>query len=187
MQAEPFEAPIWNRCRECGTELVGYSFSKQYCSNRCKRLWRKKNSSGNVKKHICRECGKEFDITKGQYNKWLCSDDCRKKRNARRVREFHLRRPRAEAAYRAKAKEKRLPNDNLTRFRRTNPNAPIACESCGETRVLDVAHKPGHERFGRGRRSDLVKWPDQVWVLCPTCHALHDRMHYSPEELGLTV
>jgi len=24
-----------------------------------------------------------------------------------------------------------------------------------------------------------------VWVLCPTCHALLDRMHYPPEELGL--
>lgn len=62
---------------------------------------------------------------------------------------------------------------------------PRACEACGETRVLDVAHKPGHERIGRGRRNDLILWPQQVWVLCPTCHALVDRMHYPPKELGL--
>jgi hypothetical protein len=89
--------------------------------------------------------------------------------------------------YRERTKAKRLPDSNLTRFRRANPNAPMACESCGEGRVLDVAHKPTCPRLGAWRSAKNCKWPDQVWVLCPTCHALLDRMHYLPEDLGLTV
>jgi hypothetical protein len=31
-----------------------------------------------------------------------------------------------------------------------------------------------------------MRWPEKVWVLCPTCHRLLDRMNYSPSELGLS-
>ena len=51
--------------------------------------------------------------------------------------------------------------------------------------ALDVAHKPGHERVGAWRSAANCVWPTMVWVLCPTCHALLDRMHYPPEDLGL--
>jgi hypothetical protein len=90
-----------------------------------------------------------------------------------------------EAIYRARTKAKQLPDSNLIRFRRTNLDAPMACESCGETRVLDLAHKPEHRRNGEWRSVKNCSWPERVWVLCPTCHALLDRMNYSPEELGL--
>ena len=43
------------------------------------------------------------------------------------------------------------------------------------------------ERNGQWRNINNTQWPEQVWVLCPTCHALVDRMRYSPEELGLTI
>jgi hypothetical protein len=95
--------------------------------------------------------------------------------------------PEKEPIYRKKTKAKQLPDSNLLRFRRHNPDAPKACESCGENRVLDIAHKPGHERNGAWRNSENCKWPEKVWVLCPTCHALLDRMNYAPEELGLTL
>jgi hypothetical protein len=62
----------------------------------------------------------------------------------------------------------------------------MACESCGEGRVLDVAHKPHARRYGAWRSAQNCKWPDMVWILCPTCHALLDRMNYPPEELRLT-
>jgi hypothetical protein len=26
---------------------------------------------------------------------------------------------------------------------------------------------------------------DKIWILCPTCHALLDRKHYTPEQLNL--
>ena len=142
---------------------------------------------GPVLEHRCRMCDKPFPIEPGQGNKWLCSEDCRRASTAKSVREFHRRRPQAEAIYRMRTKDKRLPDANNMRFYRTNPDAPKACESCGEDRVIDVAHKPGHERHGSHRSSVNCKWPEMVWVLCPTCHALLDRMHYSTEDMGLSA
>lgn len=174
------------KCVECGVEMPGSHIHRMYCSTRCKGRWRKKNAPpAGVQSHNCRVCGTTFPIGPGQYNKWLCSAECRRASNARSVRTFHERRPQQEAIYRARTKAKRLPNNNLARFYRTNPHAPRACECCGEHRVLDVAHKPGAERRGAWRSSQNCKWPEMVWVLCPTCHMLLDRMHYPPEELGL--
>jgi hypothetical protein len=126
------------------------------------------------------------NLSNGQHNKWLCSDKCRRAANAKSVREFYKRRPLMEAIYRQRIIEKRLSDSNNIRFYKTNPTAPRACESCGEGRVTEIAHKPGYERLRQGRRTTNTKWPDQVWVLCPTCHRVLDRMHYAPSDLGLT-
>ena len=139
----------------------------------------------NITQHACRICGTIFPITKEQHNKWLCSEVCRRASNAKSVRTFHLRKPHKEYEYRSRTKAKKLPDGNNVRFYRSNPTAPKSCESCGESRVLDVAHKPGHERIGAWRSSKNCKWPEMVWVLCPTCHALLDRMNYPPSDLGL--
>ena len=172
-------------CIECDTEMSGSRFHKKYCSKKCKARWRKKNPPSDPTQHKCRVCEKVFPISSGQYNKWLCSPECRRASVAKSVREFHKRRPLAETEYRERTRAKKLPDNNLLRFRRHNPTAPTACESCGEKRVLDVAHKHGHERLGEWRNSKNCRWPEMVWVLCPTCHALVDRMNYPPEELGL--
>jgi hypothetical protein len=175
-------------CVNCGIELPGSHAHRKYCSRRCKGQYYKKNPSPSHENgHKCRICGKHFNISSGQYNKWLCSPECRRTSVAKSTREFYLREPEKESLYRARTKAKVLPEGNLTRFRRNNPNAPMECESCGERRVLDVAHKPNHARNGEWRNSQNCKWPEMVWVLCPTCHALIDRMHYPPEELGLKL
>lgn len=174
-------------CVECGAEMTGSHIHRKYCSSRCKGKYRKRfASSFPVTHHDCRMCGTRFEIGPGQYNKWICSDECRKASQAQSIRTFHQRRPQQEAIYRARTKAKRLPDSNLLRFRRTNPDAPTACQSCGETRVLDVAHKPGSERRGAWRSASNCRWPEMVWVLCPTCHTLLDRMNYDPAELGLS-
>jgi hypothetical protein len=50
--------------------------------------------------------------------------------------------------------------------------------------VLDIAHRPEHAR--RGAWSNAANTtPEKVWILCPTCHALLDRLGYSAEQLGL--
>ena len=176
------------KCIVCSTELPGSHIHRKYCSQKCKRIWQNENSSKEpVTEHVCRICSTAFPITKGQYNKWLCSPECRKSSNALSVRTFHNRRPQMVAIYRARTKEKKLPDSNILRFYRSNPSAPRACESCGEDRVLEIAHKPGSERVGEWRSAVNCKWPEMVWVLCPTCHRLHDRMNYSPEELGLKL
>lgn len=149
---------------------------KIFCSNICGAKYRWKNRPNKVTSHICRVCGKDFPM-----------EECRRARVAKITREWHLRNPERTAIYRQRTKAKQLPESNLVRFRRHNPTAPKACESCGEHRVLDVAHKPGHERNGQWRNSRNCKWPEMVWVLCPTCHALVDRMRYPPQELGLKL
>lgn len=171
-------------CLKCGKEAVVKRERKKFCSQKCGAAYRL-SLKPKITQHKCRMCGKDFPIGPWQNQKWLCSDTCRRASKAKSVREFHLRHPDRESAYRERTKEKIGPDGNLKRFRKINPTAPMACESCGERRVLDVAHKPKHRRNGAWRSAQNCRWPEQVWILCPTCHALLDRMHYSPEELGL--
>lgn len=173
-------------CVQCGLELPGSHIHRRYCSGRCKARYRKLHGPREkVTEHQCRSCGKVFPIGLGQGNKWLCSIECVRASNAKSVRNFHERRPQQEAIYRARTKEKCEPDSNILRFYRWNPDAPRSCESCGEHRVLEIAHKPSHQRLGRHRSKLNSSWPEMVWVLCPTCHRLLDRMGYSPSDLGL--
>lgn len=174
------------KCLSCDADLAGSHLHRKFCSGRCKARWYKANGGGKAEDgHDCRICGTRFPIGPGQHNKWLCSDACRRASNAKSARTFHLRRPQMEKIYRARTKEK-LPADSMNRrFYHLNPTAPRACEACGEDRVTEIAHRPGHERLGARRTAANLNWPEQVWVLCPTCHRLLDRMNYPPEELGL--
>ena len=175
------------KCVVCGVEMPGSHSHRMYCSTLCKGRYRRATprppaSAG----HNCRMCGKHFPIEPGQYNKWLCSKECRDASDAKSRRDFHGRRPQQEAIYRARTKEKKLPDNGFVRFYRAHPDAPRSCEACGESRVLDVAHKPEARRNGARRTMQNSRWPEDVWILCPTCHALHDRMNYPAAELGLT-
>lgn len=174
------------KCVECEMEMPSGHIHKKYCSPKCKARWRKKNPVGVLADgHACRMCGKHIPLSPGQGNKWLCSDECRRASNSKSVREFHLRRPEVEAVYRARTKAKMPTDSQNRRFYSLNPAAPHACEACGESRVTEIAHKPGYERLGKRRTSETLVWPLKTWVLCPTCHRLLDRMGYTPEELGL--
>jgi len=88
-------------------------------------------------------------------------------------------------AYRQNWQAKVGTDSNMLRFRLRFPDAPTSCQSCGETRVLDIAHKPEFRRNGHWRSKENTTWPDKVWILCPTCHALLDRKGYEPSSLGL--
>ena len=179
--------PITKQCKGCGEVHEFLRKDGEFCSQKCGAKWRWANRPNPVTEHICRTCGKTFPIRPDQNQKWTCSDECRRARVSKIVREWHIRNPDRQSIYRQRTKDKQLPESNLVRFRRSNPDAPMSCESCGEIRVLDVAHKPGYERNGQWRNSKNCKWPEMVWVLCPTCHALIDRMRYSPQELGLKL
>ena len=175
-------------CDHCGKEYEYKRHDSKYCSQSCGAAHRfslqpKITEAGRQ----CIVCGKQFSLRRDQSQKKTCSDACRRARVSQIIREWHKRNPERESLYRQRTKEKQLPSTNLVRFYRHNPDAPKACECCGEQRVLDVAHKPGYERNGQWRNINNTQWPEQVWVLCPTCHALVDRMRYSPEELGLTI
>lgn len=179
------------KTRACDNCESVYEFQRrdsQFCSSKCGAAYRWRGYPKDTDKpRSCRECGAAFYATKDANQKRICSDKCRRTRQARAVRGFHKRNPEREAIYRQRTKAKQPPDSNLRRFRRSNQNAPMACQVCGEARVLDLAHKPGFERNGRSRAVRNSKWPEMVWVLCPTCHALLDRIHYSPEDLGLSL
>lgn len=173
------------QCRNCGENLSSLHLTKRYCSESCKKAFYKKNGSLAVDGgHECRVCNKWFKIGPGQSNKWLCSEECRKRQNSKQVREFHKNRPEREAVYRNRTKEK-ICDSKARRFYNWNPNAPRYCEACGESRYVEVAHKPEHARIGARRCRENCKWPEMVWVLCPTCHRLIDQKINTPEELGL--
>ena len=134
----------------------------------------------------CRQCGTPFPVvSRADANRQHCSRGCSAK-SARRSRTkfWQRQKPTKAKEYYQKSRAKLGPDGNLKRFYARYPQAPRACQSCGETRVLDVAHKPGHERKGQWRNVGNTTL-DKVWILCPTCHALLDRMGYSPSELGL--
>jgi hypothetical protein len=173
-------------CVRCNKEMPGSHSHRMYCSGACKAAYRRANpNQSRDDGHNCRQCGTLFPIGPGQHNKWLCSDECRRASNAKSVRTFHDRRPMMEAIYRARTKDKLPPDTQNRRFYSLNPDAPRACEGCGEDRVIEIAHRPEHQRFGQRRSSANMRWPGMVWVLCPTCHRLLDRMHYPPKDLGL--
>lgn len=173
-------------CQECNNFILDGRANRRFCSTRCKgRWWKKHPHAQPVTEHACRQCANAFPIGPGQNNKWLCSEVCRKAALAKSVRSFHERRPWMDAIYREKTRTKHGPDSQNVRFYKLNPTAPRVCEACGESRVTEIAHKPGHERMGARRGTANMKWPDMVWVLCPTCHRLLDRMNYSPAELGL--
>lgn len=174
-------------CLECGVEMLGSHSHKKFCSGKCKARYRKKFPNGKISDgHDCRMCGKHFSLEPGQANKWYCSVECIRAANAKSVREFHKRRPLMEKIYRERTRKKLGPDSQNKRFYDLNPDAPRLCQSCGESRVIEIAHRPECPRLGARRSSANMKWPEMVWVLCPTCHRLLDRMGYSPEDLGLS-
>ena len=70
-------------------------------------------------------------------------------------------------------------------LKRRTPGLPGACESCGEDRVLEVAHKYAYKRRGAHATLANSEWPKMTWVLCPTCHRLLDKGIETSQELGL--
>lgn len=174
------------KCRQCGNDLNSQHLSKKYCSRTCKAKYLASHGRKASDAVPCRQCGTEFERGPGQHAKAICSPECRRARQAESVRTFHVRRPAMEKIYRQRTREKVAPDNTLRRFYIWNPNAPRACESCGENRVLEVAHRLECPRLGERRTRLNYKWPEMVWVLCPTCHRLIDRMNYDPAELGLS-
>jgi hypothetical protein len=173
-------------CILCGREFEALTPWAKYCSILCKRrlcidVKGRKLDQGR----FCRQCGKKFfpSYVTGA-NQQHCSPDCSKKSARESRSKFYQRNPDKSGKYYQKSRNKIGPDGNLKRFRRRFPNVPMICKSCGEVRVLDICHKPKFKRNGSWR-SVKNTTPDKVWILCPTCHALLDRMHYDPAELGL--
>jgi hypothetical protein len=181
----PFDVPGACACQYCGSPFIqNRSRNKRHCSDECR--------VASLRRHHelpplrpCRICGAIFLRTgRGHANKQHCSPECAGA-SARAVRaRFKQRRPERVATYRERQRAKRRRDTSLVRLWRKHPEVPKECEACGESRVLDIAHRPEYQRRGAWRTMSNTM-PHQIFVLCPTCHALLDRLGYSEEQLGI--
>jgi hypothetical protein len=178
-------------CVICGKPFEARTPWQRYCSKSCETknyrhshgLWLLKDG------RFCRQCGKKFYPVKGENNKQHCSPECAAK-SARESRskfweKYGDKKHEKMVEYHATSRTKKGPDSNLKRFYARFPDAPRACQACGETRVLEIAHKPEFARNGAWRSKENTTL-DKVWILCPTCHKLIDRMGYDPKSLGLS-
>lgn len=168
-----------NACAVCSKEFIPNKFHKyqqRYCSKNCRKQveYKKNRSKHKIKTRKCRHCGTAFAVeAKEHNNKWLCSDKCKRLRKKWHVAQFAARNPHQWCG-----------DGTYKRLSKKYPNTPTACESCGEDRAVEVAHKPEHKRNGKRESKSSIN-PNHIWILCPTCHTLLDRKGYSPKELGL--
>ena len=131
----------------------------------------------------CGLCGQHFSITWPDSNRRYCSAGCAKKAIQIARRAFHKRNPRKQIEYNAKRPYK---DSKLERLCRKYPAIPKSCQSCGESRVVEIAHRPEFRHVGGVIGSNIEnRAPHMIWVLCPTCHKLLDKGICTPSELGL--
>ena len=173
-------------CTMCGTAFKAIRPDKRYCSPKCQnrqgRL--RRGEQTDVTKHgrDCGICHRHFHIQPPNSNQRYCSTDCAAQAAKIQRRAFHRKNPLLWKVYNARRPYR---DSVLARLRRKYPSLPTSCQSCGEARVLEVAHKPGHERRGAWRVMRNCA-QHMIWILCPTCHKLVDKGISTPTELGLS-
>jgi len=131
----------------------------------------------------CRQCGSHFSIRWPDSNRQHCSEECARKSAQQSRKRFHKRNPEAQNVYNRRRKN---PDNKLARLRRRWPELPNSCQSCGEARVLEVAHRPQFAMNGSWSSKMENRKPHMIWILCPTCHKLIDKKICTPEELHLS-
>ena len=170
-------------CIFCGIDFIATRAWHKFCSHKCQEAKRRKDA-GLIKDigRYCKQCGIHFIPTTSQQQH--CSSECSAKSARQSRSKFFKNNPGISKIYYERSRTKNGKDGNLKRLYKRYPDLPKQCESCGDNRVLDIAHKPNHKRNGEWR-SVKNTTPEKIWILCPTCHALIDRMNYDPKELGL--
>jgi hypothetical protein len=169
-------------CVVCGGAVRSARRDARFCSQKCQNVARCCQSFPTTIRQ-CKTCPRVF-VRLGRYegNHWHCSKECAAV-SARKSRlEFKRRRPERDAIYRARQRSKPQCHTTIKRLWKKFPELPRACEACGEARVLDVAHRPEHARNGAWQTL-RNSTPDKIWILCPLCHALLDRLGFTAEQL----
>ena len=139
-------------CSVCGMRFNARRTDKRYCSSKCQgragRLRRLEQTDITKAGGDCRTCGKHFSITPPSTNQRYCSEGCAREAARAQRRAFHRRNPKAQKTYNSRRPFK---DSVIARLRRKHADLPSACESCGEGRILEVAHKPEFKRNGAWR------------------------------------
>jgi hypothetical protein len=173
-------------CTDCGDQFQAVRPDKRYCSSTCQaragRRRRGEQTDATKAGADCQWCGQHFDITPPSTNQRHCSDECSREAARKQRREFYRKNPERRKVYNSRRPYRDV---RIARLRRRYDDIPTSCESCGEKRVLEVAHRPEYARKGAGR-SVKNSQRHMFWILCPTCHKLLDYEICSQEELRLT-
>lgn len=178
---QPNEAERY--CLYCGTKFKATNAWHKYCHSNCKdKQFRRRRGLVTEVGRYCKQCGIKFipPTPSAQH----CTNECSVKSARQSRSKFFKNNPGVTKKYHANAVEKHGKDGNLKRLMKRYPDLSKSCESCGESRVLDIAHKPEFKRNGEWRKVSNTT-PEKIWILCPTCHALIDRKGYNPHELGL--
>lgn len=172
-------------CAHCSKPLAGPA-RKKWCSENCAAAARYRAALKRPAPRECRTCGTAFSpLGRAGANRQHCSLECSRQSATASRRAFHATNPKYSRRYYDRPRKTPRPQlRTLERLWRKYPELPHACEGCGESRVLDVAHRPQHARQGAWRTMEVME-PHMIWVLCPTCHALLDRAGYSAAALGI--
>lgn len=173
-------------CRECGSAFRAKRPDKRYCTQHCTgkaaRTRRGEQSNITAAGRDCGQCQRHFEITPPDTNQRYCSPDCARNSAKQQRRVWHKANPTKQKSYNSNRPDRTW--GLVARLRRRHPNLPTSCQSCGESRVLELAHRPGFKRNGAYRIMKNTQ-PHMIWVLCPTCHKLLDRGICTQTALGL--
>jgi len=179
-------------CRNCETDYEAHNKSSKYCTPACRTEYhirhRQKGPKGAwMREPITCACGAVFYRTvKHGPNQKYCSPDCSFKARGLDFQRFKERNQNAQQDYNTTRTKKQGSDTLFNRVMRKYPELPRACQArgCGESRVLELAHRPEFKRNGAWRTIDKYA-PHMIWILCPTCHRVLDLGVETPEVLGL--
>lgn len=177
-------------CQCCGLSFFSERRTRRWCDD-CLSL-RLKDRHQFIIERPCQWCKSSMIIQRGKRNtsnKRYCSIDCKRaaaleSRIQSRLRDKlgQPKLPGGRPRLYTKAVATKLRNGSLqVRFFIRYPERHALCQSCGEKRVVELAHK-------QPRRSAWRTMPtsEEVWILCPTCHRCLDLGIQTREELGLS-
>ena len=172
-------------CSYCKGPFTARRPDKLYCSVacqwRCGRIRRGERKGTTDAGFDCLICGTHFAIVPPATNRRYCSERCAQEAGKRQRREFHRRKPNIQSVYNSRRTGGR---SVVERLYRKYPDLPTACQACGESRVIEIAHRPEFRRMNACRKMENSQ-RHMIWILCPTCHKLLDRGICTPLQLGL--
>jgi hypothetical protein len=179
-------------CKRCGNIFVAHRKTIKWCDD-CK-------SKGYLDlppiQRNCLWCNTPITIPRGaskaESGKRYCCDE-HAKLGAKRSRLASAKRAAHGEPKRYGGRPKTLTDSEsverkkegkVQRFFRKYPNRLPICQACGESRVIELAHKI--PRNGAWPSLHKNMHSDDIWILCPTCHKCLDYGIQTAEELGLT-
>lgn len=178
-------------CDQCGKIYVPFRSRSRFCTELCGAMWHYQQDNTVQRERKCKECGSRF-VYDGSNRLNYCSDECarivagrRRQENTKRSAQWRKDNPDTTDTYRETQKQRnpeQVKGGLTQRFFAKYPHIPYRCQACGESRIVELAHKTPRRGAWRTLKNTTEK---DVWILCPTCHRCLDMKIQTQQELGL--